>query len=114
MLGAVRLSGIFNGILNLGNRLLTTRPILPSISGKNPGAFYRRNSHYYAVHGFPSAGSSPETEQNVDKQLPQPFRWFRSMTLKRADFVIARNSEAVSVVRKKGSKGFGESRWKWG
>jgi len=43
-----------------------------------------------------------ETEQNIAKNLPPPFEWLRRYTLKRADWLIARNAEAVSVVRAKG------------
>ena len=46
-----------------------------------------------------------ETEQNIDKRLPLPFEFFRSATLKQADYVVARNEEAISVVRKKGFGG---------
>ncbi|RYG75120.1 glycosyltransferase family 1 protein, partial [bacterium] len=46
-----------------------------------------------------------ETEQNIDKKLPFPFEPFRSHVLKKADFVIGRNAEAVEILRCKGYKG---------
>jgi glycosyltransferase involved in cell wall biosynthesis len=46
-----------------------------------------------------------ETEQNIDKRLPPPFESFRRYTLRRADFLIGRSSEAVDVARRKGFTG---------
>jgi glycosyltransferase involved in cell wall biosynthesis len=54
---------------------------------------------------LPSAKVVSETEQNINKTLPFPFERFRSYTLRRADFVVARNAEAVDVVRSKGYTG---------
>jgi len=53
----------------------------------------------------PSAKIIVETEQNIYKRLPQPFLTFQNYTLKRSDFCVARNSEAVEVLRRKGYKG---------
>jgi glycosyltransferase involved in cell wall biosynthesis len=52
----------------------------------------------------PHAKIVSETEQNILKALPPPFETFRRYTLRRADFCVARNSEAVEVLR---AKGFG-------
>ena len=46
-----------------------------------------------------------ETEQNIDKTLPPPFETFRSQVLRRADFVVGRNSQALEIVRRKGYVG---------
>ena len=46
-----------------------------------------------------------ETEQNINRTLPPPFEWFRSYTFRKADFLVARNSEAVCVARSKGFRG---------
>jgi glycosyltransferase involved in cell wall biosynthesis len=46
-----------------------------------------------------------ETEQNLGKKLPPPFGRFRKYTLSRADFVIARSSEALEVTRQNGYEG---------
>lgn len=54
---------------------------------------------------LPAAKLISETEQNVSKQLPPPFEQFRSYTLRRADFLIGRNAEAVSLARAKGFMG---------
>ena len=53
----------------------------------------------------PRAKIISETEQNIVKTLPPPFESFRSYTLKRADFCVARNNEAVEVLRAKGFAG---------
>jgi glycosyltransferase involved in cell wall biosynthesis len=54
---------------------------------------------------LPSARIISETEQNIDKKLPLPFEKIRRYSLRHADFVIARNAEAVEVTRKKGFVG---------
>jgi glycosyltransferase involved in cell wall biosynthesis len=54
---------------------------------------------------LPNAKIIAETEQNINKKLPPPFEQFRSYTLKHADLVVARNSEAVDVVQSKGYTG---------
>jgi glycosyltransferase involved in cell wall biosynthesis len=46
-----------------------------------------------------------ETEQNINKNLPFPFEWFRSVTLRSADFLVARSHEASAVARAKGYEG---------
>jgi len=46
-----------------------------------------------------------ETEQNINKNLPFPFEWFRSVTLRNADFLVARSHEAAAVARAKGYAG---------
>src|SRR5665213_927477 len=51
---------------------------------------------------LPSAKIISETEQNLLKKLPPPFEQFRRYVLKRADFVVARNAEAIEVARSKG------------
>jgi len=57
---------------------------------------------------FPSARIISETEQNIEKRLPPPFEQFRRYVLRNADFVIARNSEAIDLVRRKGYRGEAE------
>jgi glycosyltransferase involved in cell wall biosynthesis len=54
---------------------------------------------------LPRAKIVSETEQNIKKTLPFPFERFRRFTLRNADFVVARNKEAVQVVRSKGYEG---------
>ena len=46
-----------------------------------------------------------ETEQNINKKLPPPFEPYRRFTLQQANFVVARNQEAVEIVRSKGYRG---------
>jgi glycosyltransferase involved in cell wall biosynthesis len=54
---------------------------------------------------LPSTKVLCETEQNINKSLPFPFERFRSYTLRNANFVVARNAQAVQVVRSKGYAG---------
>ena len=53
----------------------------------------------------PRAKIIVETEQNIYKRLPPPFWQFQAYSLRHADFVVARNEEAVSVIRRKGYRG---------
>jgi glycosyltransferase involved in cell wall biosynthesis len=53
----------------------------------------------------PDAKIISETEQNISKTLPPPFEWFRRFTLRKADFLIGRNAEALTVARSKGFRG---------
>lgn len=53
----------------------------------------------------PKAKIIVETEQNIFKKLPPPFRQFQAYSLRRADAMVARNTEAVEVLRRKGYAG---------
>jgi glycosyltransferase involved in cell wall biosynthesis len=53
----------------------------------------------------PTAKVISETEQNIEKRLPFPFERFRAYTLRNADFVVGRNTEAIEIVRRKGYRG---------
>lgn len=53
----------------------------------------------------PQAKLVLETEQNLNKQLPLPFEWIRRKSLASADWLVARNPEAVEVCRAKGYSG---------
>ncbi len=53
----------------------------------------------------PQAKIIVETEQNIFKTLPPPFRQFQDYSLKHADFVVARSAEAEAVTRQKGYAG---------
>jgi glycosyltransferase involved in cell wall biosynthesis len=54
---------------------------------------------------LPSTKVISETEQNTSKWLPPPFEQLRRYVLRKADFVVARSSEALGVVRGKGYGG---------
>jgi glycosyltransferase involved in cell wall biosynthesis len=54
---------------------------------------------------LPSAKIISETEQNINKTLPFPFEQFRRYSLRNANFVIGRNTEAVEITRLKGYRG---------
>jgi glycosyltransferase involved in cell wall biosynthesis len=53
----------------------------------------------------PNARIVSETEQNILKTLPPPFERIRAYTLSQADHAVARNTEAVDVLRAKGYRG---------
>ena len=50
----------------------------------------------------PNAKLIVETEQNIFKRLPPPFRQIRGYVLSRTDGMVARSNEAVRVLRKLG------------
>ena len=54
---------------------------------------------------LPNTRIVAETEQNINKKLPPPFEPYRTFTLQQANFVVARNKEAVEIVRSKGYRG---------
>jgi glycosyltransferase involved in cell wall biosynthesis len=53
----------------------------------------------------PKAKIIVETEQNIYKRLPFPFAQFQSYSLKHADAMVARSTEASTVLRQKGYGG---------
>lgn len=53
----------------------------------------------------PRARIIVETEQNIYKRLPPPFRQFQAYSLRHAAVVVARSEEALGVVRRKGYSG---------
>jgi glycosyltransferase involved in cell wall biosynthesis len=54
---------------------------------------------------LPAAKIVVETEQNLDKDLPPPFGWFRRYALANADYVVGRNRESLAVVCRHGYRG---------
>ena len=46
-----------------------------------------------------------ESEQNIHKSFPPPFRWLESYVIRNADHAVGRSSEVVKVLRAKGYKG---------
>jgi glycosyltransferase involved in cell wall biosynthesis len=46
-----------------------------------------------------------ESEQNLNKQFPPPFRWIESYVIRNADRAVGRSSEVIEVLRAKGYKG---------
>ena len=54
---------------------------------------------------LPNTRIVAETEQNINKKLPPPFEPYRTFTLQQANFVVARNKEAVDIVLSKGYRG---------
>lgn len=72
---------------------------------EEPWGLVSAQTCYLRERIIPRAKIISETEQNILKTLPPPFENFRSYTLKRADFCVARNREAQQVLRAKGFAG---------
>ena len=54
---------------------------------------------------LPHARIVMQTEQNIFKAWPPPFRWFENYTIRNAAFAIGRSTGAVEVSRAKGYTG---------
>lgn len=54
---------------------------------------------------LPDAKIVMESEQNLRKDWPVPFRWFESYTIRNADHAIGRSREVIEVLRNKGYGG---------
>ena len=54
---------------------------------------------------LPSAKIVSETEANIPRTHPFPFKQFRSYTLRNTDYAVARQLEGVDVLRTKGYQG---------
>ena len=54
---------------------------------------------------LPTAKIVVETEANIPRTHPFPFKQFRSYTLRHADYAVARQTEGVNVLRVKGYQG---------
>jgi glycosyltransferase involved in cell wall biosynthesis len=54
---------------------------------------------------LPDATVLMESEQNIDKSWPPPFRWLEKYTLRNANFAVGRSSGVIDVLRKKGYTG---------
>jgi glycosyltransferase involved in cell wall biosynthesis len=72
---------------------------------EEPWGLVSAHACWLREHLAPHAKIVSETEQNILKALPPPFETFRRYTLQRADFCVARNTEATEVLRAKGFAG---------
>lgn len=54
---------------------------------------------------LPHAKIVSESEQNIFKKFPPPFRWLEPYTIQNADFVVGRSSQVIDVQRAKGYTG---------
>ncbi len=54
---------------------------------------------------LPSAKIVSETEANIPRTHPTPFKQFRSYTLRNTDYAVARQTEGIAVLRAKGYTG---------
>lgn len=72
---------------------------------EEPWSLVSAHAMWLRARRFPNVKIVSETEQNLNKTLPPPFEKWRSYSLKRADFCIARSAEAGEVLREKGFRG---------
>jgi glycosyltransferase involved in cell wall biosynthesis len=89
---------------DLGRLLETLKPDVIDL-WEEPWSLLAAQVSFLRDRVLPTASLVIETEQNIFKNLPPPFEWFRRYSLARADFCIGRNREAVEVIRKKHFKG---------
>ncbi len=90
----------------LKNVLLNLRPDVIDI-WEEPWSLLSAQICFLRDRCLPHSKLVSETEQNISKSLPPPFEWLRSFTLKKADFLVARNLQALEVARFKGFRGLG-------
>lgn len=88
----------------LGEKLSLLKPDIIDL-WEEPWSLLSAQIAFLCRRAFPRCRFISETEQNIEKKLPPPFEFFRSFSLRRADYVVARNQEASSVVRRKGFGG---------
>jgi glycosyltransferase involved in cell wall biosynthesis len=72
---------------------------------EEPWGLVSAQACYLRSRLLPAARILSETEQNINKVLPPPFETFRKYTLGRADFAVARSTEASRILRGKGYRG---------
>ncbi len=89
---------------SLGTMLRTFKPDVIDL-WEEPWGLVSHHTIRVAARVVPSAKIVSETEQNIDKQLPPPFEWFRKKMLARADHLVGRSHEAIEVARRKGFSG---------
>ena len=89
---------------SLPRLLKETQPDLVDI-WHEPWSLAAAQMIYWTKRLCPHAKIITETEQNIYKKLPPPFQQIQDYSLKHSDFMVARNEEAVEVLRRKGYKG---------
>ena len=89
---------------SLPRLLKETQPDLVDI-WHEPWSLAAAQMIYWTKRLCPRAKIITETEQNIYKKLPPPFQQLQDYSLKHSDFMVARNQEAVEVLRRKGYTG---------
>ena len=84
--------------------LLAAKPDIVDI-WEEPWSLACAQAVFLARRLCPNAKIVVETEQNIFKTLPPPFRQFQAYSLRLANFVVARSREAESVIKQKGYSG---------
>lgn len=84
--------------------LLAAKPDVVDI-WEEPWSLACAQTIFLAKRLCPNAKIIVETEQNIFKRLPAPFKQLQAYSLRYADFVVARSLEAEAVARQKGYAG---------
>jgi len=88
----------------LAKLLRTFRPDVIDV-WEEPWSFVSAHVCWLRNRILPKSRIISETEQNLDKRYPPPFEWFRSYSLRHADFAVGRSQEAVRIIRSRGYDG---------
>jgi glycosyltransferase involved in cell wall biosynthesis len=94
----------FHHYPNLGETLRTFQPDIINIWEEAWG-LVSVHTCWLRNRLLPSAKIVSETEANIPRTHPFPFKQFRSYTLKNSDYFVARQTEGVEVLRVKGYTG---------
>lgn len=92
---------------HLKNLLLDLKPDIIDL-WEEPWSLVSAQTVWLRNRYLPGTRIVSETEQNIDKHLPPPFESFRNYTLRHCDYAIARNREALEILRRKGYTGPGK------
>jgi glycosyltransferase involved in cell wall biosynthesis len=88
----------------LGDILRSFRPDIIDL-WQEPWALVSAHACWLRNHILPNAKIVMESEQNISKHFPAPFRWLESYTIRNATCAVGRSSGAVNVLRNKGFNG---------
>lgn len=94
----------FHHYPRLGETLKTFRPDVINLWEEAWG-FVSVHACWLRNRLLPSAKIVSETEANIPRTHPFPFKQFRSYTLGNTDYAVARQTEGVDVLRAKGYAG---------
>ena len=87
----------------LGHILRSFRPDIIDL-WQEPWALVSAHACWLRNRILPEAKIVMESEQNIFKQFPAPFRWLESYTIQNATCAVGRSSGVLNVLRNKGFK----------